>query len=194
MEIVKSSRFWLTLVVCIGVGVLAVLKILGGDAALAAWLGILSGFSIGKIPGSSNKPGNGSVIPPVIGLLIFLLPVLLLTACTTTEKSLIKATPVITELRQELKTYLNAECEATVDVCKKAGTLKVDDCKELKACWEKRANVYKVTMSIELAIKTGLGLVSVGNEEDAKSILEKVSAGLMGLFSELQNYKIITLK
>jgi len=49
MEVLKSSRFWMSVVVCICVSVFVALGKYGAESAIALMLGLLSGFSIGKM-------------------------------------------------------------------------------------------------------------------------------------------------
>lgn len=56
MEVIKSSRFWILLVISVGAIVLAALGKISGEYALTAIGGLLGGFGVGKVPG---KPPTG---------------------------------------------------------------------------------------------------------------------------------------
>jgi hypothetical protein len=164
------------------------------DAAVAEAVVAIdkAGTAIKKDKDSSTGAPS-TPTPPVGMVLAFVLLSLAFSACGTVEKQLIRAAGVTLSLRQELKDEMNDECLGISKKCKEAGKTKVDDCKELTSCWDKRALVYKTTTSIQLAIKTGLGFVTLGQEESAKAIVMKVTASLLQLYSDLQKYKVIQL-
>lgn len=60
MEVIKSSRFWLALIIILGAFVLAVLKLISGSEAIAATVGILGGFGVAKA-GSGSSSSAGAV-------------------------------------------------------------------------------------------------------------------------------------
>ncbi len=55
MDVIKSSRFWLALVILGGGFTLAFMKIIPGSEILAAAVGILGGFGVAK----TKKLGGG---------------------------------------------------------------------------------------------------------------------------------------
>ncbi len=57
-EVIKSSRFWIAIVICISCLTLAVLKIVTGDMAIGTMMGILAGFGVGKTWGNGNPAVN----------------------------------------------------------------------------------------------------------------------------------------
>jgi hypothetical protein len=56
MEVIKSSRFWISIVIIVSLTVLAALKVISGEAATGGMMGLLGGFGVGKIPFRSPGP------------------------------------------------------------------------------------------------------------------------------------------
>lgn len=55
MDTIKSPRFWLAALAMIITAVLTVLKCISGEAAVGIIVGILGGFGVATIPGSTLK-------------------------------------------------------------------------------------------------------------------------------------------
>ncbi len=54
METLKSSRFWIAVLICGAVTALACLRIITGDLAVGVMSGILGGFGVGKTWGGDG--------------------------------------------------------------------------------------------------------------------------------------------
>lgn len=51
MDVIKSSRFWISLAIVAAVTALACLKAISGGEAVASMLGLLGGFGVAKSGG-----------------------------------------------------------------------------------------------------------------------------------------------
>lgn len=93
MDVIKSSRFWIAVLIIVGVFVLAILKHIPAQEAVSYALAILAGFGVGKFStargvagvngGSDEKPTPAPAQPPPTDpsstplLALFALPALL---------------------------------------------------------------------------------------------------------------------
>lgn len=147
MDVIKSSRFWLSLAIIAAAVVLAVTKLIDGNVAIATMTGLLGGFGVAKAGASSGV----KVLVPFILLGVFL------SACVTTASG---------ERRFDAAKALDTACDvapalnliATKVVCENLPSPKREKCLKIAAA---------------IGITTAVGLPVAGAVVDACKVPEK---------------------
>lgn len=53
-QVFSSTRFWISVLVCIAATLLAALKVISGDLAIGTMSGLVGGFGVGKAWGGAS--------------------------------------------------------------------------------------------------------------------------------------------
>lgn len=146
MDVIKSSRFWLALVVILGAIVLAVLKLITGGEAVATALGVLGGFGVAKAGGSPSDVIRALLPLVIVGAL--------LSGCKSTVGAHLERAHIAVKATDSVAlAAFSSKCRAAADAC---GPVGADLCPAWKECDAKRTK-YTAAMN---AIDESLAVVN----------------------------------
>ena len=112
MDVIKSSRFWIAIVILILMGIALVMGKVTGGETIAAALGILGGFGVAK----TNKMGEGG--PPPSMLALIFIPFMFCACAGTFTDQLNTAHKVVAEIGQQFKDKFHLACVMAAEKCK----------------------------------------------------------------------------
>lgn len=200
MDVLKSSRFWMSVVASVGAFVLAALGKVSGEMALSFVAGLVAGFGVAK----TKRLGALPAAP--VSLLLGL--VLLVAGCggwqTKTRTGLELAFQVAKTTSDVVHPVLHERCLEAAKECKaklqkeaaasqpRAAT--PETCPEVQKCLVTKHKVTAIVVGIHRLIVAGLLAVTIGEEKGATDWMKLVQQEISNLRSLIDSLKVFDIK